>query len=84
MFNKTIPIIIISLIFLFIACDKPIENPDDIYKYNVLVLNEGLWNMNNSSITAYHTETKKQSSDVFKVKNGRSLGDVANDMVLSG
>lgn len=84
MFHKTTSIIIISLIFLFIACDKPIENPDDIYKYNVLVLNEGLWNMNNSSITAYHTETKKQSSDVFKVKNGRSLGDVANDMVLSG
>jgi len=84
MFHKTIPIFIISLFFLFNACDEPKENPDDIYKYNMLVLNEGLWNMNNSSITAYHTITKKRSPDIFKVKNGRSLGDVANDILLSG
>ncbi len=84
MLHKATIIVIICLLSQFMACDKPIETPDDNQDYNILVLNEGLWNMNNSSLTAFHTETKKLSSDIFKTKNGRSLGDVANDMVLSG
>lgn len=72
------------LLFLLSSCVEPVE-PDKVnFDFDVWVLNEGLWNMNNSSLTGYHSETKKVCPDVFKEVNGRGLGDVANDILIYG
>jgi hypothetical protein len=52
--------------------------------FNILVLNEGVWNMNNGSITAYNTSTNEQINDIFSHVNKQQLGDVANDILLYG
>lgn len=71
---------IIGLIVLLWSCkkDPPIapDTPDE-YENGVLVLNEGLFEQNNASITFYDGETSFQQ--VFKSENGRGLGDTAND-----
>ena len=83
MFRKYLFINFVVLVLLFTAC-KPEENEEVNYDFTVFVLNEGLWNMNNSSLTAYHSETKKHCSDIFKEENARKLGDVANDVLIYG
>lgn len=83
MLKKYVSLFLLVLL-LFNACEEPIKDDTVKYDFNIWVLNEGLWNMNNSSITGYHSETKKLSSDFFMQENGRGLGDVANDMIIYG
>ncbi len=66
------------------SCVKPEEKEDVNYDFTIWVLNEGLWNMNNSSITAYNSTTQKLCADVFKQENSRCLGDIANDIIIYG
>lgn len=77
-------IALISLIVFITSCKEKPEEPARAFDYNVWVLNEGLWNMNNSGITGYHTQNKTHSPDFFSQENGRALGDVANDMIIYG
>ncbi|MDR1878124.1 MAG: YncE family protein, partial [Bacteroidales bacterium] len=71
---------------LFFSCRKPPEEEDtEETVYNVWVLNEGLWHMNNSSITAYNTFTGQKRNDIYAhANNNRQLGDIANDMQRYG
>lgn len=65
-----------------IACKKDKPQPPEIigeYKTGVLVLNEGLYEQNNASITFFDGSTTTQQ--VFKSVNDRGLGDTANDFV---
>ena len=81
--NHTVLILILGI--LFFSCKKPEEEIPEGGTYDIWILNEGLWNMNNSSITAYNTFTKNKISDIYKyANNNRSLGDVANDMIIYG
>jgi len=76
---------ILTLGIIFFSCEKPNDTPDNNSTYDIWVLNEGVWNMNNSSITAYNTITKDKIRDIYKHANhNRSLGDVANDMIIYG
>ena len=50
----------------------------------MLVLSEGLFNMNNSRLSYYNFETKELKTNYFKEKNKRGLGDTANDMIRYG
>ena len=59
--------------------EKPVPEAD----YDVWVVNEG-FNRNNASITAYCTSDGSLSADYFSAKNGRGLGDVANDILIYG
>ena len=74
------------LIIAFSGCSKndPIasiqENPNSLT--GVYILNEGGFTKSNSSLTLYVPDSNKVYSDVFFSANGRSLGDVANDIVL--
>lgn len=48
----------------------------------VYVVNQGIFEHGNSSITAYYPDSNMAVTDVFKIVNGRSLGDVGNDIAL--
>ena len=69
-----------SLVGLFFSCKKNQPEPPttpEKYEEGVLVLNEGLFEQNNASISFYDgNETYQQ---VFKSENNRGLGDTAND-----
>lgn len=84
MYSKNNLLFILLIGFLISSCTKPDEKEDVALDFDIWVLNEGLWNMNNSSLTAYNSENKHTHLDIFKNKNGRNLGDVANDIVLYG
>ena len=78
---------ILFCIFLFSNCEKTdTTSPiDSDATYNIWVLNEGLWNMNNASITGYNTSDNSSVADLYSTMNsGQGLGDIANDILLYG
>ncbi len=50
----------------------------------ILVLSEGLFNMNNSTLALYSPADKSLDYNIFKSVNNRGLGDTANDMQRNG
>lgn len=58
---------------------KAVVAGDKIY-----ILNEGLQNKNNSSLTMYNVKTGEVVQNYFKVINGVGLGDTANDIMIYG
>jgi YVTN family beta-propeller protein len=57
------------------------EGTDARYIY---ILNEGVWGGNDASLDRIAVATGEYQSDVFASKNGRGLGDVANDIQIYG
>ncbi|MGC3977327.1 MAG: YncE family protein [Paludibacteraceae bacterium] len=51
---------------------------------NLLVLSEGSFNQSNSTLAYYNLETKTSDNNYFQTKNGRGLGETANDIVKYG
>ena len=51
----------------------------------VLVVNEGLWRQDNSTLTFYDPATRTAVQDYFAVRNpGLRIGDTGNDIVVAG
>ncbi|WP_294083918.1 YncE family protein [Proteiniphilum sp. UBA5384] len=74
---------------LFItACsddDNPIDNGNPSTEgKTLLILSEGSWNGNNSTLARYDLSTRDLDKDYFKSVNKRGLGDTGNDMLLYG
>ena len=71
---------------LFISCDEssPIDNILPQEAKTVLILNEGGFNQNNSTLYKYDLSTGEYKIDYFNSVNKRGLGDVGNDMILYG
>ena len=77
---------LIILIFLFSAClkkDPEVNGPVHLSN-GIMVLNEGLFQQNNSSISWISLTDATVNTDLFLFKNDRNLGDTGNDMVLYG
>ena len=60
---------------------EPVWN-DTTETTQLLVLSEGLFNMNNSTLAKVNLQTGDIDYDYFKSINGRGLGDTGNDMKL--
>jgi hypothetical protein len=79
-------IISIILVLLF-SCKKPTLNQDEvptIITNSFLVLNEGLFQHNNSTLTYFNWNTHQQHDNLFEAKNGWGMGDTGNDMGIYG
>lgn len=80
-------ILLISLLATMYSCkkekEKTIESPA-ILKNGMLVLNEGLFQLNNSSLTWVDFGTGTSNNQFFTQKSGRLLGDTGNEMVRYG
>lgn len=50
----------------------------------VYVLNQGEYGQGNASLTAYFPDSNYTENGLFKLANGRTLGDVGNDLVMNG
>lgn len=82
--KKTTLILLIALVVS--ACHKD-NTSTDIATTNgagIYVLNEGLWNSNNSTLTYYNLDDGSVTSDIFSAVNHRGLGDTGNDLQKYG
>ena len=76
------------LLFILIlsSCKKEKPQPEspDVLSNGILVLNEGLFQQNNSSISWIELSSDAVTNDLFLNTNGRLLGDTGNDMKAYG
>jgi len=75
----------IALLF-FTSCKKEENKPSvaENYTNGILVLNEGLFQHNNSSLSWLDLSTNEVTTDLFLSINNRPIGDTGNDMLLYG
>lgn len=85
---KKLLTLLFCLLMLSWACEKKPIVPDETAPESVVsgvyILNQGLWNMNNSTLSFYDFSTKHLTVDYFTAANGRGLGDTGNDLQLYG
>lgn len=88
--NIKLALQILTLAVLLYSCDdmhdvsrevSPVANETT---KSLIVLSEGLFNMNNSTLARYDFTTGTLTSDYFSAINKRGLGDTANDMIAYG
>lgn len=84
--KQNILLVAAALSFILTSCHKdkkvtPVATPvtDGLY-----VLNQGLFNDNNSSLSFYSYTSKQVTPDIFNSVNGRGLGDTGNDIEIYG
>lgn len=79
-------IFIIIILFIATSCikEEPTPTTSDAYTNGILVLNEGLFQQNNSSLSWIDLTTGLTSQNVFLNENNRPLGDTGNDMGIYG
>jgi DNA-binding beta-propeller fold protein YncE len=79
---------LILILLLLVGCTKkPIKpNGNNLSEFSngFLVLNEGLFNLNNASLSWIDLTSNQVSEDVFLSKTGRKLGDTGNDLQCYG
>lgn len=80
-------ILLFALAFIAASCAESPTSPGSSYTPKavaVYVLNQGDFGQGNASLTAYLPDSNLTENGLFKRVNGRSLGDVANDIVING
>ncbi|MBP5650738.1 MAG: hypothetical protein J6X01_06665 [Bacteroidales bacterium] len=83
--KKSLFLLVLLAVF-FTACKKkPVipENPI-IGSNGLFILNEGLMDHNNSSISYYNLDSNTCTADIFTTVNDRGLGDTGNDLQRYG
>lgn len=80
-------IIVFSAALALFSCKKekpPVESDGNELKNGFLVLNEGLFQLNNSGMSWVDLTTGSVNHHVFEERTGRQLGDTGNDMLIYG
>ena len=80
---------VILLPLLAVSCHRPEPEPGpepqpDTFAEGLYILNEGLFQMNNSTLSYYNFSTGEFTENIFLDVNHRGLGDVGNDMQKYG
>jgi len=69
---------------LFASCKKDKQQEEqltvDVFENGLLVVNEGLFHQNNSTMSWIDFSTDKVYNQIFEQKTGRQLGDTGNDV----
>lgn len=85
---KMLWLLLLPIAAMFCSCrPQPVgpggENPAT-FANGVYILNEGLFQQNNSTLSFYDFKNNELSDDVFRLANHRGLGDVGNDLQKYG
>ena len=80
---------VLLLPLLAVSCHRPEPEPGpepqpDAYAKGMYILNEGLFQLNNSSLSYYDFTTGELTENIFLDVNHRGLGDVGNDLQRYG
>lgn len=98
MIHKKHCLLPLLLLVGMVACEKPEPGNDPVDSIpirpggdsaavampHVLILNEGLWGDNNASLSYLDLATGTLENNWFSNRNGRGLGDLAQDLVVYG
>jgi YVTN family beta-propeller protein len=81
-------LLVLALPLFLFSCKKK-SHPEDEpaperLEHGILVLDEGLFNLNNSGLTWIDTESHSVNQSFFEQKTGRGLGDTGNDLARYG
>jgi DNA-binding beta-propeller fold protein YncE len=79
-------LLVIAIFCTLLSCKKPKKTEEilEVMPQSILILNEGLFQQNNSSITQISKETNTPEQLFFEKKTGRGLGDTGNDLKRYG
>jgi YVTN family beta-propeller protein len=77
---------LILLVMMMASCKKNMNpvNPVPAVTTGLYILSEGLFNMNNSTLTYYSFANSGPITDFFANVNGSGLGDTGNDLLIYG
>jgi len=76
---------LLAALTLMSACrDSDKKKPDIPDTTGIYILNSGNYYSNDASLVSYDPITGAVSSDIISARNGKQLGDVANDMIIYG
>lgn len=78
-----------AVVFMAASCHPtPVgpdpDNPTNACADGVYILNEGLFQMNNSTLSYYDFKTSTLTDDIFLERNHRGLGDTGSDLKSYG
>jgi len=74
-------LLLAAILLTIVSCKKE-EEPEELpYEDFILIGNEGQWQANNGSITAYNPDTKEVIANAFKAVNDYDLGDIVQSMM---
>ena len=78
--------VLVLLAVCALACRKKPVTPDNptVERNGLYVMNEGVWNYNNSTISYYNLNAGEVTTDIFTAVNHRGLGDTGNDLQRYG
>jgi len=83
--KKLLLLLFITTTFLFWGCENSTETPPIKDLNNaVIIVNEGGYGQNNSTISSYSISGKKVTNDAYYSANTKSLGDTGNDIKIVG
>lgn len=85
--NNLLWLFLLPLLVISCKPDPPQPEPEpmpDVYAKGLYILNEGLFQMNNSTLSYYDYTTGAFTSNIFLDVNHRGLGDVGNDLQQYG
>jgi len=84
--RQSILLATVSLTLILASChkDKKITPVTPVVTTGLYVLNQGLFNDNNSTLSFYSYSTKQVTPDIFSSANSRGLGDTGNDIEIYG
>lgn len=77
-------ILLLTAFFGLCSSCNPPQPPINPITTGILVLNQGNFQLNNSTITFYDIATGLITDDAFLATNGRGLGDTGNDLKIYG
>jgi len=86
---RSIKTMILLSCLLLVSCKKDKDKEEDstpvsTFSNGLLVLNEGLFQLNNSSLSWIQFGTEAVNNSVFEQKTNRQLGDTGNDIQRYG
>ena len=84
--KPSILLITVALSFALASChkDKKVVPVTKAVTDGLYVLNQGIFNDNNSTLSFYGYTTQQVTPDIFNTANGRGLGDTGNDVEIYG
>jgi YVTN family beta-propeller protein len=77
----------VTLTFILASCHKDskvVPRPSVAPTTGLYVLNQGIFNDNNSTLSFYDYTSKQVTPDIFSSVNNRGLGDTGNDIEIYG
>jgi YVTN family beta-propeller protein len=85
-FKQSILILTAALSLVLASChkDKVVKPTLTPVTDGFYILNQGLFNDNNSTLSFYSYSSKTVTADIFNSANGRGLGDTGNDIEIYG